>query len=83
MKLVRLNNPHGLTLPVEACDTRWGLLYGGAAQLYMNMFFIAALFPIAFAEGTKENKIQAMKAVYTDVGFVDRIYIYIRQPSVR
>jgi hypothetical protein len=68
---IKLNNPRGLALPVEACETRWGLLYAGAALFYKNLLLFSALAPLALAEGTRKNKIEAMKEV-CNKGFVDK-----------
>ena len=66
MEKILLHNPRGLKLPVEACVTRSGLLFAGAAELAVNSLFFAALFPLALAEGTRENKILAMQALCSE-----------------
>ncbi len=60
---IKLNNPCDLALPVEACKTRWGLLYAGAALVYLNLRLFSALAPLALADGARENKIKEMKGV--------------------
>jgi hypothetical protein len=75
-------NPAGLWLPVEACVTRWGLLYAGAAEMCANLLLFSALFPLALADGTHENKILAMKAVCSKDGFVDENTIHYTNPRV-
>ncbi len=37
------NNPCGLALPVEACKTRWVLLYAGAALFYKNLLLFSGV----------------------------------------
>ena len=81
MKQIKLNNPHGLTLPVEACETRWGLLYAGAAMFYVNLLLFSALAPLALADGTRENKIKAMQEV-CKLGFVVKNTISYANPRV-
>ncbi len=39
MERLKLINPKGLKTPVEACVTRWGLLFGGIAQVILNLCF--------------------------------------------
>jgi hypothetical protein len=75
-------NPAGLRLPVEACVTRWGLLYAGAAEMCANLLLFSALFPLALADGTHENKILAMQAVCSKDGFVDENQIHYTNPRV-
>jgi hypothetical protein len=82
MEKILLHNPRGLKLPVEACVTRWGLLFAGAAELAVNLLFFAALFPLALAEGTRENKILAMKAVCSEKGFLNKKQIAYANPRV-
>lgn len=79
---MKRNNPAGLKLPVEACVTRWGLLYGGVAEHCANLLLFSALFPLALAEGTHENKIVAMQAVCSVGGFVDEGKIAYANPRV-
>ncbi len=82
MEEIRLNTPKGLELHVEACVTRWGLLFAGAAHLAMNLPFLSALFPLALAERSQENKMEAMNAVCSKGGFVDRKRIAYTNPRV-
>ncbi len=82
LEAMKRNNPAGLRLPVEACVTRWGLLYAGAAQMCENLLLFSALFPHALADGTHINKILAMKAVYSKGGFVDQGKIQYTNPRV-
>ena len=76
------SNPAGLQLPVEACVTRWGLLYAGAAQMCANLLLFSSLFPLALADGTQANKILAMQAVCSMGGFVDQSRIQYTNPRV-
>ena len=82
LKQILLNNPTGLKLPVEACETRWAGLTGGASQLFGNLLFFAAMFPLVFAEGSRDNKIEAMKATCSKGGFVDKKLIAYSNPKI-
>ncbi len=59
---IKLNYPIGLTLPAEACVTRWKMLFAGAAQSTVNLLIYS---------GT-QKKILAMDAVCSQEGFVDQ-----------
>jgi acetyl/propionyl-CoA carboxylase alpha subunit len=39
-------NIRGLKTPVEACETRWGLLFGGIAQVILNLLLYSAIMPL-------------------------------------
>jgi hypothetical protein len=82
MAQILLNNPTGLRLPAEACETRWGGLVGGASQLFGNYLFFLAMIPLVFAEGTSENKIEAMKATCSKGGFIDKHLISYANPKI-
>jgi hypothetical protein len=82
LEAMKRNNAGGLQLPVEACITRWGLFYAGAAQLCANSLLFSALFPLALAEGTHNNKILTMKAVCSEGGIVDQSKISYSNPRI-
>ena len=82
LEAMKRSNPAGLQLPVEACVTRWGLLYAGAAEMCANLLLFSALFPLALADGTHANKILAMQAVCSKGGFVNQGKIHYSNPRV-
>jgi hypothetical protein len=78
MERLKLINPKGLKTPVEACVTRWGLLFGGIAQVILNLLLFSAIMPLAISEGTDDNKLAAMRAVCSVGGFVDEKTLYYK-----
>ena len=69
---MRLNNPNGLVKIPAGIDTRWMQLQDSAGQVAVNLQLFAAITPLALAEGTEDNKIQAAVEVCSREGFHDK-----------
>ena len=63
--------PLGLKRQEEAVETRWNMVHKTVADVAWKGRFLAAIMPLALAEGKEDAKIEAAKAVCSTEGFRD------------
>jgi len=63
--------PRGLTRQEEAVESRWNMLHKTVSTVNTNRRLMAAVMPLALAEGTEDAKTDAAKAVCSKEGFCD------------
>lgn len=71
VNLMRDTFPRGLLRQEEAVETRWNMVHKTVADMAFKGRFLAAIMPLALAEGNADAKVEAAKAVCSKEGFRD------------
>lgn len=74
--------PRKLPRQEQAVESRWNMVQTTVTDMDFKRLVLVLLFIIAFAEGTEEHKIEAVKSVCSKKGFTDERKIRFDNPKI-